>query len=329
MSLDIDRRWLGRNSTRSARSPRSPRRRSRASSSAKPICARASSSKDSAREAGLQSAKTPSGNTFARWRGSEPDLPAVGDRFAHRRHPERRPLRRHGRRARRAGGDPRAAARAGFGPRRSIELIVFTSEEPTRFGIGCLGSRLMSGTLDASAGATLRDRDGQTLNEVRAAAGFRGSLAERASAGRLLLARSWSCTSNRDRCSSSRACRSRRGHRDRRAGERCGCAGRRGRTCRRGPDAGSPRRISGGRGNRAGCGARGAGDRRRAIRWRPLGFAAFFRARSTAFRAACSSRSIFAISTGTRRDAVLRAGRRRSRRRSARAPRRASPNGNC
>jgi len=29
--------------------------------------------------------------------------------------------------------------RAGFKPRRSLEVISFTSEEPTRFGIGCLG----------------------------------------------------------------------------------------------------------------------------------------------------------------------------------------------
>ena len=27
----------------------------------------------------------------------------------------------------------------GFKPRRSIEVVMFTSEEPTRFGISCLG----------------------------------------------------------------------------------------------------------------------------------------------------------------------------------------------
>src|SRR4051812_5115677 len=43
----------------------------------------------------------------------------------------------------------RALRRSGFQPKRSIELILFTSEEPTRFGIGCLGSRLLSGSLDA------------------------------------------------------------------------------------------------------------------------------------------------------------------------------------
>ncbi|KMZ73611.1 N-carbamoyl-L-amino acid hydrolase (L-carbamoylase) [Zostera marina] len=36
--------------------------------------------------------------------------------------------------------------RSGFEPNRSIEVILFTSEEPTRFGIGCLGSRLLSGS---------------------------------------------------------------------------------------------------------------------------------------------------------------------------------------
>ncbi|KAG2630513.1 ureidoglycolate hydrolase [Panicum virgatum] len=35
--------------------------------------------------------------------------------------------------------------RSGFQPKRSLEVIMFTSEEPTRFGISCLGSRLMAG----------------------------------------------------------------------------------------------------------------------------------------------------------------------------------------
>ena len=39
----------------------------------------------------------------------------------------------------------RALQAAGFQPRRSIDVLMFTSEEPTRFGLGCLGSRLMSG----------------------------------------------------------------------------------------------------------------------------------------------------------------------------------------
>jgi N-carbamoyl-L-amino-acid hydrolase len=54
---------------------------------------------------------------------------------------------------------------------------MFTSEEPTRFGIGCLGSRLLSGTLDPLTAGDLREGDGKTLDEVRTAAGFEGQLA--------------------------------------------------------------------------------------------------------------------------------------------------------
>nr|XP_004247652.3 ureidoglycolate hydrolase [Solanum lycopersicum] len=37
--------------------------------------------------------------------------------------------------------------RSGFKPKRSLEVIMFTSEEPTRFGISCLGSRLLAGSV--------------------------------------------------------------------------------------------------------------------------------------------------------------------------------------
>ncbi|KAL3329007.1 hypothetical protein AABB24_036225 [Solanum stoloniferum] len=37
--------------------------------------------------------------------------------------------------------------RLGFKPKRSLEVIMFTSEEPTRFGISCLGSRLLAGSV--------------------------------------------------------------------------------------------------------------------------------------------------------------------------------------
>jgi N-carbamoyl-L-amino-acid hydrolase len=72
----------------------------------------------------------------------------------------------------------RALARAGFRPVRPIEILLFTSEEPTRFGIGCLGSRALCGSLIATALAALKDSDGNTLEEVRRAAGFQGELAE-------------------------------------------------------------------------------------------------------------------------------------------------------
>jgi len=116
------------------------------------------------------------GNTFARWPGRDPTLPPV----ATGSHCDAIPN------AGRFDGTVgvlggleaiRALRRAGFEPNRSIDLVLFTSEEPTRFGLGCLGSRLLSGSLDASAGETLKS-GGRSLNEVRAAAGFTGALTD-------------------------------------------------------------------------------------------------------------------------------------------------------
>ena len=70
----------------------------------------------------------------------------------------------------------RALKQSGFQPQRSIEVIVFTAEEPTRFGIGCLGSRLMSGVLSLEKAGSLLDREGQPLDWWRAKAGFCGQL---------------------------------------------------------------------------------------------------------------------------------------------------------
>ncbi len=71
----------------------------------------------------------------------------------------------------------RSLRRSGVRPRRSIELVMFTSEEPTRFGVGCLGSRLMSGVLDGAKADALVDAEGLTLAEVRGRAGLSGDLA--------------------------------------------------------------------------------------------------------------------------------------------------------
>jgi len=70
----------------------------------------------------------------------------------------------------------RALKRAGFQPERPIELIIFTSEEPTRFGLGCLGSRLLSGVLPPGRAARLKDRAGKSLDQWRNEAGFPSSL---------------------------------------------------------------------------------------------------------------------------------------------------------
>jgi N-carbamoyl-L-amino-acid hydrolase len=126
-------------------------------------------------QAGLTIREDAVGNTFARWVGSEPELPAVGTGS----HIDAIPnAGRYDGTVGVLGGLEaiRALKQSGFEPKRSIELLLFTSEEPTRFGMGCLGSRLLSGLLEASAGERLKDREGATLNEARTAAGFSGDL---------------------------------------------------------------------------------------------------------------------------------------------------------
>jgi ureidoglycolate amidohydrolase len=127
-------------------------------------------------DAGLEIREDAAGNTFARWNGADTSLPPVAtgshiDAIPH--------AGRYDGTVGVLGGLEaiRSLARSGHRPRRSIELILFTSEEPTRFGIGCLGSRLLCGVLDATAGTHLRAADGRTLDEWRAEAGFAGPLA--------------------------------------------------------------------------------------------------------------------------------------------------------
>jgi ureidoglycolate amidohydrolase len=116
------------------------------------------------------------GNTFVRWVGSEPDAPAVGTGS----HIDAIPnAGKYDGVVGVLGGLEaiRALSEASFRPRHSIELLVFTSEEPTRFGIGCLGSRMLSGTLAPADARKLRDKNEQSLDEVRAASGIDGDLA--------------------------------------------------------------------------------------------------------------------------------------------------------
>jgi N-carbamoyl-L-amino-acid hydrolase len=129
-----------------------------------------------AKDAGLSIREDAVGNTFLRWNGSDPGASAVAtgshiDAIPHSG--------RYDGTVGVLGGLEaiRSLQAAGFHPRRSIELIQFTSEEPTRFGLGCLGSRLMSGVLPASVDETLRDSSGASLKEIRTAAGFTGDLA--------------------------------------------------------------------------------------------------------------------------------------------------------
>lgn len=140
--------------------------------------------KDLCRNAGLRVHEDSIGNAFARWTGTDPNLAPV----ATGSHIDAIPN---------AGlydgcvgvlgglEAIRVLQRLGYTPRRSIELVIFTAEEPTRFGIGCLGSRMMSGVLSPERAAALVDKEGRTLDELRREAGFAGSLASvRLNAGR-------------------------------------------------------------------------------------------------------------------------------------------------
>jgi ureidoglycolate amidohydrolase len=70
----------------------------------------------------------------------------------------------------------RALKHANFQPKRSIELLIFTAEEPTRYGLGCIGSRLLGGVLSPKKAAALRSEDGKNLDRWRKQAGCRGKL---------------------------------------------------------------------------------------------------------------------------------------------------------
>jgi len=126
-------------------------------------------------DAGLEVREDAIGNAFARWVGSEPELAPIGTGS----HIDAIPN---------AGSYDgtvgvlggleaiRSLQRTGFRPRRSIELVTFTAEEPTRFGIGCLGSRMMGHVLTPAAALALRDKEGNGLDELRTRAGFSGVL---------------------------------------------------------------------------------------------------------------------------------------------------------
>jgi ureidoglycolate amidohydrolase len=124
---------------------------------------------------GLAVRQDPIGNTFARWTGSDTGAPVVGTGS----HIDAIPnAGKYDGVVGVLGGLEaiRALQRSGFRPRNPIELLLLTSEEPTRFGIGCLGSRLLSGNITAEAVRKLTDNDGKSVEEVRRQADMRGEL---------------------------------------------------------------------------------------------------------------------------------------------------------
>jgi len=125
--------------------------------------------------AGLSVRQDAIGNTFARWDGSDPKAPVVGTGS----HIDAIPnAGKYDGVVGVLGGLEaiRALQASGFHPRNPIELLILTAEEPTRFGIGCLGSRLLSGSLSPEAARKLRDKDGESVEDVRRKAGMQGDL---------------------------------------------------------------------------------------------------------------------------------------------------------
>jgi ureidoglycolate amidohydrolase len=128
-------------------------------------------------KAGLGVRQDAIGNIFARWAGSEPNAPAVGTGS----HIDAIPnAGKYDGVVGVLGGLEAICSlqRSGFRPKHSIELLMFTSEEPTRFGIGCLGSRMLSGTMTPDAARKLVDKVGSSLEEVRRNAGYSAPLDE-------------------------------------------------------------------------------------------------------------------------------------------------------
>jgi beta-ureidopropionase / N-carbamoyl-L-amino-acid hydrolase len=60
---------------------------------------------------------------------------------------------------------------SGFQPARPIVVAAFAEEEGGRFGVACLGSRLLTGAIDPDRASGLRDGDGITFAEAMQAAG--------------------------------------------------------------------------------------------------------------------------------------------------------------
>ncbi|XP_010481849.1 PREDICTED: ureidoglycolate hydrolase isoform X2 [Camelina sativa] len=118
--------------------------------------------------AGLTVREDAVGNIFGKWDGSEPYLPTV----ATGSHIDAIPY--SGKYDGVVGVLGAVEAinvlkRSGFKPKRSLEIVLFTSEEPTRFGISCLGSRLLAGSKELAEALKTTVVDGQNVSFIEAA----------------------------------------------------------------------------------------------------------------------------------------------------------------
>ena len=130
-----------------------------------------------AQECGLEVVIDAIGNIFMNWKGTDPELPPV----ATGSHTDAIPF--SGKYDGVVGvlgaiEAMRALKRQGYQPVRTIQLIMFTAEEPTRFGIGCLGSRALCGNLLPEQLLSLTDDQGAAFDTVRKSAGYHGDLSE-------------------------------------------------------------------------------------------------------------------------------------------------------
>eukprot|EP00195_Chlamydomonas_chlamydogama_P017271 CAMPEP_0202902448 /NCGR_PEP_ID=MMETSP1392-20130828/16857_1 /ASSEMBLY_ACC=CAM_ASM_000868 /TAXON_ID=225041 /ORGANISM="Chlamydomonas chlamydogama, Strain SAG 11-48b" /LENGTH=439 /DNA_ID=CAMNT_0049589209 /DNA_START=61 /DNA_END=1376 /DNA_ORIENTATION=+ len=124
--------------------------------------------------AGLIIREDAAGNIFGRWEGSDPKAGAVLTGS----HCDAIPL---------AGmydgtlgvigaiEGLAALKRAGYTPRRSLEVMMFTSEEPTRFGLSCSGSRMMAGSLSEEVLKSKLDENGTDFLAAANTVGYGGS----------------------------------------------------------------------------------------------------------------------------------------------------------
>jgi len=122
-------------------------------------------------QSGLSVSWDPVGNIFARWEGSDPKAPVVGSGS-------------HFDTLLNAGlydgtlgvlgalEAIRSLKKAGFQPKRSIEIVAFTSEEVSRFGVGCVGSRYMVGSLSVEELMKLKDSEGVDFDSARKFCGY-------------------------------------------------------------------------------------------------------------------------------------------------------------
>lgn len=87
---------------------------------------------------------------------------------------------------------------SGIRPERPLAIAVFPEEEGSRFGVACLGTRLLTGAIDVVLARSLRDRNGDTFAEVAEKSGFDPAFLGPDSEALARIGTFMNCTSSRD-----------------------------------------------------------------------------------------------------------------------------------